>query len=139
MGFEGIFVSSSRGRKSGNQSSDTLRMTKAVLAQTAQNASNPAGLPFTNLLSAAVGIKGVTSAVTAVFSPAVGVGAEKIESGSPVDGTPVGVAVMLMGLRKKPNPTQESRKSVHIPSPCVSIAPRTGKKNGGLKGQCPEG
>jgi hypothetical protein len=91
-------------------------MTNPALAQTAQNVSNLAGLPFTTLLSAGVGIKGGIPAVTAVFSPAVGVGASKIESGSPVDGTPVGIAVTLTGLSSKPKPAQESMKSVHIPS-----------------------
>jgi hypothetical protein len=46
------------------------------------------------------GTKGGNSAVTAAVAPEVGVGASKIESGSPVVAVPVGVAVIETALSR---------------------------------------
>ena len=79
----------------------------------AQKALGPAALPFGfGVLIPDVGYKGGRRSVTATVAPAVGVGASKTASGSPVDETPVGEAVTEMALSTMPNAEQALSKPV---------------------------
>jgi hypothetical protein len=87
-------------------------MATTVLVPAAQNALSPQ-LPDWPVPAPDVGIKGGnTMAVTATVSPGVGVGAWKGESGSPVDETPVALAVTSTVLSTMFASPQAPKKAV---------------------------
>ena len=85
-----------------------------TLVPRALNSLSPMALPVLplDLAGTGVGIKGGSVKDTASVAPEVGVCTSNIESGSPVDAMPVGVAVTETSLSSMPDPAQAVMKPI---------------------------